>query len=142
MTIEWIFGLIATAFGGLNIYQFIFWRTQRDKLKAEAKLESAEANRADYELSRDQFKETKEQLDNLHDEFMTLQKKLRDSYDDYNKEIMDKCKIISELKCKLAYFKQLRCYRPDCPKRIMTNPKDGDATTEEIKNIKISEENV
>lgn len=125
MGIEWILGIIVTALGGLNIYQLIFWRTERDKLQAQAAKESVEAKKAEYELSRDQFVETKKQLDDLQDEFMELQKKIRNEADEHTRIILSKCNEIAELKSKLLYFKNIRCYMTECPNRIKTNPKDN-----------------
>ena len=40
---DWILGILATSLGGINIFQFVYYKTQRDKLRAEADTATTEA---------------------------------------------------------------------------------------------------
>lgn len=44
MSVEWVLGVIAALFGGLNVFQVIFWRSEKQKMKAEADEASAKSD--------------------------------------------------------------------------------------------------
>lgn len=44
---DWILGILATSLGGINIFQFVYYKTQRDKLRAEADTATTEAKQKD-----------------------------------------------------------------------------------------------
>ena len=52
---DWILGILATSLGGINIFQFVYYKTQRDKLRAEADTATTEAKQKDIDLQQDQY---------------------------------------------------------------------------------------
>lgn len=124
MTLEWILGIVATACGGLNIYQFIFWKTERKKMKAEADSATTDADQKRLDLQQDQYDYLLSKLTQYQKDYFELSDKMQDEMKKHVILINQKCNEISELKSKLIYFKGLRCYRSDCSMRIKTNVKD------------------
>lgn len=124
MTQSWIVDIIMALLGGLNIYQFVFWRIQRDKYRAEADSVQTEARQKRTDLMQDQYDYVFSQLGKLQNEYMELQEKVRREANEHSDVIMAKCNEIAELKSKVVYYKGLRCYRSDCGIRLSLNPKD------------------
>ena len=50
MSIEMIYGTVAALLAGLNIFQVIFWRIEKQKMKALADAATIEAGQKDVEL--------------------------------------------------------------------------------------------
>ena len=121
---EWILGLIATACGGLNIFQLIWWRSEKRKLAAEADSATADAKQKEIDLQQDQYDYLLEKLSKYQQDYFALADKMQESTHTYLQTINAKCNEIAELKSKLIYFKGLRCYKSDCSMRIKCNPKD------------------
>lgn len=117
-----ILAIITALSAGLNIFQVIFWRTQRDKLRAEADASTTDAHRKDIDLQQDQYDYLLQKLNEYQEQYFTLSKKLQDEMMSHMSDINAKCDEIAALKSKLIYFKGLRCYRSDCGLRISKNP--------------------
>lgn len=120
--------IFTTLFGGLNIFQFIFFRTERKKRNAEANLASVEVQEKDINLKQDQFdfilsKLSKYQSDyyELADMRMKESRKhmdqVKESDRKYSEVINGKCNEIADLKSKIIYLGGLRCYKSDCSHR-------------------------
>lgn len=120
---SWIVDIVMALLGGLNIYQFVFWRIQRDKYRAEADSVQTDARQKRTDLMQDQYDYVFSQLGKLQNEYMELQEKVRREANEHSDVIMTKCNEIAELKSKVVYYKGLRCYRSDCGIRISVNPK-------------------
>lgn len=131
MSIEWILGIISGVFGGLNIFQFIFWRSEEKKLKAEAESAVTDAKQKNIDLQQDQYDFLLEKLTKYQEEYYALADKMQEEMKKHVMQINIKCNEISELKSKLIYFKGLRCYKSDCPMRIKTNIKDNNIEKED-----------
>ena len=117
-----ILAIFSTVSCGLNIFQFIFWKTQRDKMRAEADSSMTDAHRKDIDLQQDQYDYLLQKLNEYQEQYFTLSKKLQDEMMSHMSDINAKCDEIAALKSKLIYFKGLRCYRSDCGHRISKNP--------------------
>lgn len=135
MALEWVLGIIAGACGGLNIFQFIFWRLKKQTMVAEANSASTDAEQKKIDLQQDQYDYLLSKLTQYQEEYFQLgermkeeSKKHADDISASNQRFMtvvgEKCNEIAELKSKLIYFKGLRCYRSDCSQRIKCNIKD------------------
>lgn len=119
--------------GGLNIFQFIFFRKTKRRLEAETAKTEIETAQAKVDLHQDQYDYVSEQLSKIQQEYYDLAARYRETMTEHLKEIDQKCNEIAELKSKLVYFKGLRCYRSDCAERIKESPykKNREAITEE-----------
>ncbi|MEL5896297.1 hypothetical protein AAE250_22745 [Bacteroides sp. GD17] len=121
---DWILGIIATSLGGLNIFQIIYFRTQRDKLRAEADDATIGAKKKDIDLQQDQYDYLLSKLSKYQEDYFALLDKVQSEARNHSEVINTKCNEISELKSKIVYYKGLRCYKSDCSGRIGQNPKD------------------
>lgn len=121
---NWILEIVLALLGGLNIYQLITWRIQRDKLLTELKTLKLEAKQKETDLVQDQYDYVFLQLSKLQNEYMELQSRVRSEANEHSKAIQEKCNEIAALKSKITYYKGLRCYRSGCDTRICNNPKD------------------
>jgi len=125
MTIfETILTVLVSIFGGLNIFQLIFWRTQKQKLKAEADDATTEAKQKSIDLQQDQFEFLQKKLSECLKDYYDLADKLQDDTRKYLETIHAKTEEVADLKSQIVYFKGLRCYRCNCDMRIKHNPKD------------------
>lgn len=136
MTDNWILNIIIALFGGLNIFQLIYWRAERKKHNAEANSADTDAKQKDIDLQQDQYDYLLQKLSDYQREYYDLADRLKQVTTNHINEISDierrfgqtindKCNEISMLKSKLIYYKGLRCYDSNCQKRILVNPKDG-----------------
>lgn len=121
---DWILGIIATSLGGLNIFQIIYYKTQRDKLQAEADGATVEAKKKDIDLQQDQYDYLLSKLSKYQEDYFALFDKIQNEARIHSEVINTKCNEIAELKSKIVYYKGLRCYKSDCSTRIGQNPKD------------------
>lgn len=121
-----ILGIITLLLGGLNIFQLIFWRTQRDKMRAEADASTTEAHRKEIDLQQDQYDYLLEKLNTFQEQYFKLSKRMQDEMQEHINAINEKCDEIAVLKSKLVYFKGLRCYRSDCSIRMAISAKKED----------------
>ena len=64
--INWVLGVVATLFGGLNIFQWI-------TLKSYKRVKEAEADRMEIENLRLVMQSMKEEIDRLHKQYNDLQ---------------------------------------------------------------------
>lgn len=134
---EVISAILLALFGGANIWQFIYYKTQRDKLRAEAdKLkaiadeERVNAKHKGLDLMQDQADYLLEKLNTVQADYVALQSQMRDEMANHTMTIHNKCNEIAELKSKVIYLKGIRCYKSDCSLRISVNPKDSSDTKE------------
>ena len=93
-----LLGIIAALSAGLNIFQVIFWRTQRDKLRAEADASTTDAHRKDIDLQQDQYDYLLQKLNEYQEQYFTLSKKLQDEMMSHMSDINAKCDEIAALK--------------------------------------------
>lgn len=117
-----ILTVLTTLLAGCNILQFIFFKATKKKYEAEAIQADTAAQHERVDLQQDQYDYVNGQLSRIQAEYYDLAEKYRSSMTDHLKEIDTKCNEIAELKSKLVYFKGLRCYVSDCPKRIKESP--------------------
>ena len=122
---SWILGTVASILGGVNVFQLVYYKTQRDKLRAEADSAGVDAKHKGLDLMQDQADYLIERLNNVQEEYISLQKKLREEAANHTNIINEKCNEIAELKSKIIYFKGLRCYKSDCSMRVSINPKEN-----------------
>lgn len=125
-----ILSIALALFGGLNIFQFIFFRATKQKYEAEAQKEKTEAEHGRIDLQQDQYDYVNAQLTKIQEEYYTLADRYRSTMSQHLKEIDGKCNEIAQLKSKLSYFKGLRCYRSACANRLWENPDKKDKTNE------------
>lgn len=134
--IEWILGIITALFGGLNIFQIIYWRAEKKKHQAEADSADTDAKQKEIDLHQDQYDFLLQKLTEFQKDYYDLSDRLKQVTTSHINEISDierkfgeaineKCNEISSLKSKLIYYKGLRCYDSNCHKRLLTNPKDS-----------------
>lgn len=76
---EWIFGIVSALLAGLNIFQFIFWRSTKKEYEAKASQAQTEAKAAeqDYLINRVEqmerlYKQQGDLLDNLREKVLAL----------------------------------------------------------------------
>lgn len=129
---EVVSAILLAVFGGANIWQFIYYKTQRDKLRAEAdKLkamadeEKVNAKHKGLDLMQDQADYLLEKLNTVQADYVALQSQMRTEMANHTMTINTKCNEIAELKSKVIYLKGIRCYKSDCSLRISVNPKDS-----------------
>ena len=133
--LEVILGIVGGLFGGLNIFQLVYWRSERRKHAAEASSADTDAKQKEIDLHQDQYDFLLQKLSDYQKEYYELAERLKQTTNNHINEIEDmnrrfsllindKCNEIAVLKSKLIYFKGLRCYDSACPKRISVNPKD------------------
>lgn len=127
---ETVLIIISSLFGGLNIFQFIFFRAERRKRNAEADLATMDVKTKDVGLQQDQFNFISEKLTEYLKEYYALDEQMRVVTREYSQTINKKCNEIAELKSKLIYFGGLRCYKSDCSQRVSNKLND----TEDEKN--------
>jgi len=125
-----ILEIVLLLLGGLNIFQLIFWRVQRDKLVVELENLKTELKQKQTDLAQDQYDYVFTQLSKLQKEYLDLQSKVRSEANEHSNVIQEKCNEIAELKSKVVYYKGLRCYRSDCGTRVCRNPKDNETKQE------------
>ena len=125
--------IITGVFAGTNIWQFIHWKIQEDKMKAEVDKLRAEADEEKFKAKHKGLDLMQDQADNLIDklnavqsDYVALQKQMRDEMTNHLTAINTKCNEIAQLKSQVIYFKGLRCYKSDCSCRISQNPKDNE----------------
>lgn len=94
MILNWVLGIITALFGGLNIFQFIFWRAERTRHQAVAEAAAAEAKQKSIDLQQDQFDFLQDKLSDWEKKYDDVVQKLHDSID----EKTELKKQISELK--------------------------------------------
>lgn len=123
-SMDWILGILATSLGGVNIFQFVYYKTQRDKLRAEADAVTTEAKQKDIDLQQDQYDYLLGKLTKFQTDYFDLLEKVQTDAREHSEVINHKCNEIADLKSKLIYYKGLKCYKSDCSQRIMNNPKD------------------
>lgn len=134
--IEWILGIITALFGGLNIFQIIYWRAEKKKHQAEADSADTDAKQKEIDLHQDQYDFLLQKLTEFQKDYYDLSDRLKQVTTSHINEISDierkfgeaineKCNEISSLKSKLIYYKGLRCYDSNCHKRLLVNPKDS-----------------
>lgn len=121
---DWILAVLATSLGGINIFQFVYYKTQRDKLRAEADTAVTQAKQKDIDLQQDQYDYLLSKLSQFQKDYIELQEKVQSEARTHTETITTKCNEIAELKSKIIYYKGLKCYKSDCSLRIITNPKD------------------
>ncbi len=119
---ETILGIFVALFGGLNIFQILFFRSTKRKYEADANKAQIEVAQGRQDLHQDQYDYVNSQLTKIQEEYYTLADRYRATMTEHLKEIDDKCNEIAKLKSRLAYFKGLRCYRSACKERIWENP--------------------
>lgn len=122
--VEWVLGVIASLLAGTNIYQLVCYRSMKEKLGAEAKTATVEAQRTEIDLHQDQYDYLLKKLSEFQKQYFELSSKLQEETRLHLEAINAKCNELAELKSKLIYFKGLRCYRSDCSHRIRINPED------------------
>jgi hypothetical protein len=120
----WLLGVLATSLSGINIFQFIYYKTQRDKLRADANAATADAKHKDIDLQQDQYDYLLAKLTKFQVDYFELLEKVQSDSREHSEVINIKCNEIAELKSKLIYYKGLKCYKSDCSLRIVINPKD------------------
>lgn len=125
--------ILTGIFAGTNIWQFIHFKIQKeklraeaDKLKAQADEEKVNAKHKGLDLMQDQADYLIEKLNAVQSDYVALQKQMRDEMTSHLTAINAKCNEIAQLKSQVIYFKGLRCYKSDCSCRISQNPKDNE----------------
>lgn len=99
--------ILTSLFGGLNIFQFIFFRAEKRKAFAKADSMDLENTRAAREIYRDDYEHLSNKCDKLTQDYFLMLEKAQKAMEE-----------VSELKCEIAYLKGLRCYVTICQNRI------------------------
>ena len=123
-TLNAILAIVTVLLGGVNIFQLVYYKTQRDKLRAEADSAQVDAQHKGLDLMQDQADYLMKELSNVQTQYVNLQKQIREESANHTNTIHEKCNEIAVLKSKVVYLKGLRCYKSDCSLRISVNPKD------------------
>ncbi len=97
MTIEWVLGLVAALFGGLNIFQIIFWKAEKQKHQAEAFSAEADARQKSIDLQQDHYDFLQQKLSEWEKQYYDVVEKLQDTL----KEKAEMARQISELKAEV-----------------------------------------
>lgn len=108
--------------GGVNIFQLIYYKSQKKLLMAQASEADYDAKHKGLDLMQDQADYLMEQLSKLQKEYLELSDKMRDDYTAHTQQIQDKCNEIASLKSAIEYYRNLKCYRSPCDIRIVHNP--------------------
>ena len=67
--LTWVFGILSTLFGGLNIFQWVTLRSYKRVKAAEADRMEIENMRLVMDIMRAEIQRLREQYDELQDEF-------------------------------------------------------------------------
>lgn len=97
MTIEWVLGVVAALFGGLNIFQIIFWKTERQKHQAEASSAEADARQKSIDLQQDHYDFLQAKLGEWEKQYYDVVAKLQETM----QEKAQMATQISELKAEV-----------------------------------------
>lgn len=133
---ETILTLITVLLGGCNIFQVIWWRSERQKHQAEADAATMDVKQKNQEMKQDQYEFIMEKLAKFQNDYMEISEQLKtearrhiDEISEVERKyqgiINDKCEEMADIKAQLNYFKAIRCYDKDCKHRITNNPKEG-----------------
>ncbi|MCD8287224.1 MAG: hypothetical protein LUC18_00035 [Porphyromonadaceae bacterium] len=126
--------------GGVNIFQLIFFRTTRDKHRAEASSASTSAAKDKEDLRQNQYDYLLEKLtayqkmySELSDKIMEDSRKkteeiekiaakhkaeIEEAAKRHKEQIARMWEDIARLKARIKYLQGLTCMRADCPNRI------------------------
>ena len=99
--------ILTSLFGGLNIFQFFFFRAEKRKAFAQADSMDLENARKAREIHKDDYEHLSKKCDKLTQDYFLMLEKAQKAMEE-----------VSELKCEIAYLKGLRCYVTICPNRI------------------------
>lgn len=117
-----ILTILVGLFGGCNILQFIFWRNEKKKSTAEASSAETKARKEAFELDKDMYDYLMDNLNKTMQEYLELQKSVKETEVRHTAAIAEKCNDIALLRSQVTYLKGLRCYKSDCPHRLQVNP--------------------
>ena len=120
-----LLGILVALFGGTSIWQFVWYRSTKRKYEAEAEQALAEARKSNADARSQEINNSQDAYESLYEQFTKLQNDFMTQAEELRKMIVnanEKCNEIARHKSKIQYLMGLRCYCPDCPKRIGTNP--------------------
>lgn len=93
-----LLGVAAALFGGLNVFQFLFFRSTRRRYEAEAAGAEIETRQRRTDHMQDQYEFVLDKLDKLQRDYYTLSEKYRDMVMEYTAEVAQKCREVEGLK--------------------------------------------
>ena len=105
--------ILSGLFGGLNIFQFIFFRAERKKAHAAAESLALDNEQKKQDLRQDDYEYLAKKCDKLTKDYFEMLEKAQKAMSD-----------VSELKCEITYLKGLRCYKTICNERIQNKNND------------------
>lgn len=121
--LEWILGTVATIFGGLNLFQFFFFRSTKREFQAKALQAETEAKEARHsflekriESMEKMYSQQGEILDSLRDKVLELtqeniaNKQLIQQLESEKKALSDK---VEKLEAEVEAYKTLRSHGKD-----------------------------
>lgn len=133
MSTGWVLTIIAGLFGGLDIFQFFFWRSEQKKHNAEAAAAEADAKQKNIDMQQDQFDYLLTKLSEFQKSYYDVVKQLQDSIEEktaLKKEISElkgtveaQNRKISELQKEIEKFSKKFSQKPATPKKSKTEAK-------------------
>lgn len=144
MEISQILEVLGFLTGGAGLNYLFLWKTNKLKAKNEADEIGADVATKTFAISKDQSEYLMEKLAQYQKDYYLLedehrkrirqiQEELTASQRKFSETINKKCEELVKLKTKIAYYKGIRCYDLDCPKRTKERPKDFKDSEVEIK---------
>ena len=136
---ENILAIATLLLGGCNIFQLLWWRSEKKRHQAEADSAALDVQQKDQDMKKDKYEFIMEKLAKYHNDYMEISEQLkteaRRHIDEiteverkYQGIISNKCEEMFEIKRQLNYFKSIRCYDKDCPNRITKDDTDIENT--------------
>lgn len=111
----------------------LFWNSEKKRRKALADTAAIEADKKGFDLRKDHFDLISEKFTQLQVDYFDLLEQIQRQSRKYIEEINQKCSEISELKSQMMYYKGVRCYRTDCPNRVLAEQYEKERDSASIK---------
>lgn len=118
---ETILSIIVALFGGANILQFLFFRSTRRKVQAEALEAQTDAKQKAVDLHQDQYDYVSTQLSSLQEQYYSLTQKYRETLIAHLAEVDEKCEQIAALQKTATRLKQISCTNHECKERQVSD---------------------
>ena len=129
MDSETLFIILSAVLASSNVAQIFYMKSYKKKKNAEADKAELDVSIKKYKFQDEQFQSILVRLGRYQEDYYKLQDTMRKDrdehekkYREYNDQIHANCIEIAQLKSKIVYLKDLRCYDSSCNHRMRNNP--------------------
>ena len=131
MDSETLFIILSAVLASSNVAQIFYMKSYKKKKNAEADKAELDVSIKKYKFQDEQFQSILVRLGRYQEDYYKLQDTMRKDrdehekkYREYNDQIHANCIEIAQLKSKIVYLKDLRCYDSTCNHRMRNNPEN------------------